>query len=139
MVRSVTRTALQIEFDTDDVLDPKAVVARASKFQGVKACAIVFSDGLSLAGNLTAEYEADALCAMAPTIMKKIGEQMAGAKLGALNSVTVFCGEANVTFFARGNICLATLHAAGEEIGSEIRARLGRVAEGVARAYVQSA
>jgi len=132
-------TALHVEFDTDEVLDAKAVVARVSAFPGLKGCAIVFSDGLSLAGNLPAEYEVDALCAMAPAIMKKIGEQMAGAKLGALNCITVFCAGAAVTFFARGNICLAALHAAGEEIGSEIRARLGRVADGLALTYVPSA
>ena len=132
-------TALHVEFDTDEVLDAKAVVNRVSAFPGLKGCAIVFSDGLSLAGNLPAEYEVDALCAMAPAIMKKIAEQMAGAKLGALNCITVFCAGAAVTFFARGNICLAALHAAGEEIGSEIRARLGRVADGLALTYVQSA
>jgi predicted regulator of Ras-like GTPase activity (Roadblock/LC7/MglB family) len=133
------RTELQIEFDTDEVLDARAVVARASTFPGVKACAVVFSDGLSLAGNLPAQYEADALCAMGPAIMKKIGEQMAGARLGTLNSVTVFCAGAAVTFFTHGNICLAALHAAEEPFASEVRLRLDRVARGQDRANPQSA
>ncbi len=133
------RTALQVEFDTDEVIDPKAVVNRVSALPGMKACAIVFSDGLSLAGNLPAEYEADALCAMAPAIMKKIGEQMGGAKLGGLNSLTVFCAGAALSLFTGGNICLATLHGAGEEIRSEVRVRLGRIADGLSRTYAKSA
>jgi predicted regulator of Ras-like GTPase activity (Roadblock/LC7/MglB family) len=130
---------LQAEFETDDVLDAKAVVARISSMPGIKACAIVFSDGLSLAGNLPAEYEVDALCALAPAILKKIGEQMVAAKLGALNGITLFCANAAVTFFAHRNICLAALHSAGEEIGDEVRTRLTRVAEELAGAYLQSA
>ncbi len=41
----------------------KAIVADASRLPGVSACAVVFSDGLSLAGNIPAENEAEALCA----------------------------------------------------------------------------
>ena len=44
------RTALQVAFDTDETLDAKSIVAHASRLPGVSACAIVFSDGLSLAG-----------------------------------------------------------------------------------------
>ena len=56
-----SRTALQTAFDTDDELDAKTVVAHVGKMPGVKACAIMFGDGLSLAGTLPEEYEADGL------------------------------------------------------------------------------
>ena len=46
------RTPLQVALDTDETLDAKSVVAHVSRLPGVKACAIVFSDGLSLAGNI---------------------------------------------------------------------------------------
>ena len=47
---STVRTAFQVIFDTDEALDAKGVVARVSRLPGVSACAIVCSDGLSLAG-----------------------------------------------------------------------------------------
>ncbi|MEO8439164.1 MAG: hypothetical protein ABI540_02970 [Spartobacteria bacterium] len=132
------RTALQVAFDTDDTLDAKAVVAHASRLPGVSACAIVFSDGLSLAGNIPAEYGAEALCAMAPSIVKRIDDQMAGANFGPLTGVTLFCAKTPVSFFAHGNICLAALHSAGE-IAAEIRARLSCAVRELARIYAQPA
>ena len=132
------RTALQNLLDTDEPLDAKTVVAHVSRLSGVSACAIVFSDGLSLAGNIPADYEADALCAMAPSIMKRIGEQMFGAKFGALNGLTLFCAKTPVTLFAHGNICLAALHSGGE-IATEVRDRLGRTTQELARMYAQPA
>lgn len=116
-------------------LDPKSIVARASSLPGVQACAIVFSDGLSLAGNIPPDYEVDALCAITPAIMKRMDAQMTAAKLGALTGITVFCERAGVTLFAHGNICLAALHARGEEINCAARARLGQFAEELARTY----
>jgi predicted regulator of Ras-like GTPase activity (Roadblock/LC7/MglB family) len=128
------RTALQKALDTDEALDAKAVVAHASRLPGVSACAIVFSDGLSLAGNIPADYEADALCAIAPAIVKRIGDQMLGANLGSLTGITLFCAKTPVSFFAHGNICLAALHSVGE-IAAETRTRLGRITQELARMY----
>jgi hypothetical protein len=66
-----SRTELQIALDTDDELDPKAVVAHVGKMPGVKGCAIIFADGLSLAGNLPPEFNTEGLSAMAPAMMQK--------------------------------------------------------------------
>ena len=136
---AVERTPLQVALDTDDEgLDAKAVVAHASRLPGVSACAIVFSDGLSLAGNIPTEYEADALCGIAPEIMKRIAEQMISAHFGALQGLTLFCARKPVSFFAHGNICLAALHSTGELAG-EIRERLAHTTEELARIYAQPA
>ncbi len=128
------RTALQNLLDTDEPLDAKTVLVHVSRLPGVSSCAVVFSDGLSLAGNIPADYEADALCATAPSIMKRISEQMLGAKFGALGAVTLYCSKTPVTLFAHGNICLAALHS-GDEIAAEVRDRLGRTAQELARMY----
>ena len=79
--------------DTDETLDAKSIVASPSRLPGVSACAIVFSDGLSLAGNIPTEYEPDALCALAPSIVKRIDDQMTGASLGPLNGMTLYCAK----------------------------------------------
>ncbi|MEO5717602.1 MAG: hypothetical protein ABIR29_03415 [Chthoniobacterales bacterium] len=132
------RSALQVAFDTDEELDAKSIVAHTSKLPGVKACAIVFSDGLSLAGNIPAEYQTEALCALAPSLVKRINDQMIGASLGPLNGITLYCAKTPVSFFAHGNICLAALHSAGE-IAAEVRARLSCAAREVAKMYTQPA
>ncbi len=132
------RTALQKEFDTDETLDAKSVVAHASRLPGVSGCAVVCDDGLGLANNLSAEFEAEALCAMAPEIIKRIDEQMTGAHLGALRSLTLFCENAAVSFFAHGHVCLAAVHST-PELTSEVRQRLGRVTGELAAMYAQPA
>lgn len=128
------RSPLQSLFNTDEALDAKAIVAQISRQPGVGSCAIVFSDGLSLAGNIPAEFEADALCAMAPSILQRVGEQMFGAKFGAFSGLTLFCAKAPISLFARGNICLAAVHSNGE-IAAEVRARLLQTTQELARIY----
>src|SRR5450432_4001706 len=132
------RTALQVALDTDETLTAKSVVAHASRLPGVIACAIVFSDGLSLAGNIPAEYEAEALCALAPSIVRRTSDQIIGTNLGSLSSMTLFCAKAPVSFFAHGDICFAAIHSAGE-LAAEIRDLLGCVAQELARMYAKSA
>ena len=78
------------------------------------------------------------LCALAPSIMKRIDDQMIGANLGPLNGITLFCAKTPVSFFAHGNICLAALHSAGE-IAAEVRARLSCAVRELARIYAQPA
>jgi predicted regulator of Ras-like GTPase activity (Roadblock/LC7/MglB family) len=135
---STRRTALQNLLDTNEPLDAKTVLIHVSRLPGVSSCAIVFSDGLSLAGNIPADYEADALCATAPSIIKRISEQMLSAKFGALCGVTLYCSKTPVTLFAHGNICLAAVHS-GDEIAAEVRDRLGRTTQELARMYAQPA
>ncbi len=134
----VARSPLQELFETDETLDAKAVVAHASRLPGISACAIVFSDGLSLAGNIPPEYGAEGLCALAPSIVKRINEQMDGTNFGELTGITLFCAKTPVSFFAHDNICLAALHSTGE-IAAENRTRLNRAVRALAQMYSQPA
>jgi predicted regulator of Ras-like GTPase activity (Roadblock/LC7/MglB family) len=128
------RSALQTAFDTDDELDAKAVVSHVGKMEGVKACAIMFGDGLSLAGNLPKEYEAEGLCAMAPALLQRVANHMVETKLGGLRAMTLSCAKAAVTFFMHENLCLAALHAK-EELTADIRERLGHAVQELSRQY----
>ena len=65
--------------------------ALVNKIPGVKACAIVFGDGLSLAGSLPAELETEGLCAMAPSLMQRVENHLVDAKLGQLRGMTLSC------------------------------------------------
>jgi predicted regulator of Ras-like GTPase activity (Roadblock/LC7/MglB family) len=131
------RSILQVEFDTDDELDAKSVVAYVDKMSGVKACAFMFGDGLSLAGTLPTEYQADGLCAMAPSVLKRIENHMVESNLGGLQAMTLSCAKAAITFFMDGNLCLAALHAS-EELIPETRERLARVVHELSRKYSHS-
>jgi predicted regulator of Ras-like GTPase activity (Roadblock/LC7/MglB family) len=124
----------QVAPETDGKLDDKEVVAYVNKLAGVKGCALIFSDGLSLAGSLPAEYETDGLCAMAPSLMQRIETHMVETKLGALRSMTLSCMKGAVTFLMHENLCLAALHTSGD-LASEVQEELARVVHELSRKY----
>lgn len=116
-------------------LDPKEVIAQANVLAGVKACAITFSDGLSLAGELPNEMEADGLCAMAPSMLERITQHVNETKLGELVAMTLYGKNAAVSFFARGNVCLTALHDKALEAGT--RTHLAELVEKLSKTYAQ--
>jgi predicted regulator of Ras-like GTPase activity (Roadblock/LC7/MglB family) len=117
-----------------DEPDGKSVVASAGKMPGVKACAIMFGDGLSLAGDLPEEYEADGLCAMAPSLLERVSNHMAETKLGELQAMTLSCANAAVTFFMHNNLCLAALHEKAE-LAPDVRESLAGAVHDLAKKY----
>jgi predicted regulator of Ras-like GTPase activity (Roadblock/LC7/MglB family) len=118
-----------------DKVDPKEIVAQANALAGVKACAITFSDGLSLAGELPPQVEADGLAAMAPSILERIVQHVHETKLGELVAMTLYTKNSAVSFFARGNVCLTALH--DNPLAPEIRTRLAELVEKLSKAYAQ--
>ncbi len=128
------RTGLQNALETDDELDAKKVVALVSKMPGVKACGVMFGDGLSLAGNLPEEHAAEGLCAVAPLLLQRIETNMRETNLGQFHAMTLACSKATFTFLMHDNLCLAVLHAQ-EELATAIRERLGRVLLELSRQY----
>jgi predicted regulator of Ras-like GTPase activity (Roadblock/LC7/MglB family) len=128
-----TRTVLQTALDTDDELDAKSVVTHVGRMEGVQACAIMFADGLSLAGNLPESYGAEGLCAMAPSLLERAENHMTETKLGQLRAMTLSCSNAAVTFLRHDNLCLAALHE--KELTSEIRERLARTVQELSLKY----
>ena len=125
---------LQATLETHEKVDAKSVVAQVNQLAGVKACAFIFGDGLSLAGNLPAEYETDGLCAMAPSLMQRIENHMVETKLGALRGMTLTCLKGAVTFFMHENLCLAALHSGGD-LTTEVREKLSRTVQDLSRKY----
>jgi predicted regulator of Ras-like GTPase activity (Roadblock/LC7/MglB family) len=128
------RTPLQVALDTDEKVDAKGVVALVNKIPGVKACAILFGDGLSLAGSLPAELETDGLCAMAPALMQRVENHLVDTKLGLLRGMTLSCGKGAITFYMHENLCLAALHA-NQDLPGETREKLSRIVHELSRKY----
>jgi predicted regulator of Ras-like GTPase activity (Roadblock/LC7/MglB family) len=133
-VDPLIRDPLQVALETDEKLDAKGAVAHLNKLAGVKSCALMFGDGLSLAGSLPPEYGADGLCAMAPSVLQRIENHMVETNLGPLRGMTLSCAKGAVTFFMHENLCLAALHASGE-LTSEVREKLARVVHELSRKY----
>jgi predicted regulator of Ras-like GTPase activity (Roadblock/LC7/MglB family) len=118
-------------------VDPREVVAQVSALPGVKACAITFSDGLSLAGELPGEIAAEGLSAMAPALVKRIAQHVRETKIGSLVAVTLYASRSAVSFFAQGNICLAAVHAEGSLL-AQTRTQIAELVEKLSRVYAQS-
>ena len=147
LLRSVPQTAEKsaepspsadkIKIEPEKKLDAKQVIARASALPGVKACAITFSDGLSLAGSLPPEIAADGLCAMAPSLLQKIDKHMCESKLGPLVAMTLHSAGAAVSFFAKRNICFTALHSE-QALASETRVQLAGLVEKLSHTYAQA-
>ncbi len=116
-------------------VDPKEIIAQANGLTGVKACAITFSDGLSLAGELPEGMQADGLCAMAPSMLERITQHVNETELGELLAMTLYAKNSAVSFFARGNVCLTAVHEKALE--PEIRARLAELIEKLSKTYAQ--
>src|SRR5439155_8472113 len=117
-------------------VDPKEVVAQVSALPGVKACAITFSDGLSLAGELPEEVAAEGLCAMAPALLERIDQHVRETTLGSLTAVTLYTSGSALSFFAHGNICLTALHAEGSLL-PKTRTQIAELVKKLSRTYAQ--
>jgi predicted regulator of Ras-like GTPase activity (Roadblock/LC7/MglB family) len=124
------------ESKSEEKNEAKQVVEKASALPGVAACSVTFSDGLSLAGNLPVEVEAEGLCAMAPSLLERIDRHMRDTKLGPLTSMTLHGAKSPVTFFMKGNVCLTVLHAGGD-LAAETQDRLAEMAKELSRTYSQ--
>jgi predicted regulator of Ras-like GTPase activity (Roadblock/LC7/MglB family) len=128
------RTPLQVALGTDEKVDAKGVVALVNKIPGVKACAILFGDGLSLAGSLPAELSTEGLCAMAPSLMQRVENHLVETKLGPLRGMTLSCVKGAVTFYMHENLCLAALHQ-DADLPGETRDKLSRIVHELSRKY----
>jgi len=135
--QSIVEEKIDIEPVAEKKVDPKEVVAEASALPGVKACAITFSDGLSLAGELPEQIAAEGLCAMAPALLERIDQHVRETKLGSLTAVTLYTSGSALSFFAHGNICLTALHAEGSLV-PKTRTQIAELVEKLSHTYAQT-
>ena len=115
-------------------LHAKTMVTQVCALSGVRACSLCFTDGLSLAGNLPAELGAEALSAMAPSLLERIEPHLADTQIGGLKSVTLHCSNSTLSFFKHANVCLVALHANGE-LTEDVRTELSRLLAELSRTY----
>src|SRR5262249_17599164 len=81
---------LQSIFMTDETLDAKKVVRLVSKLPGITACTIMFSDGLTLAGNFPKELDGEGFSAMSPQFYRRAVAFTTELNLGEMQTYSVY-------------------------------------------------
>jgi len=122
------------ESEATEKFDARVALARIDALPGVAACAIMFADGLALAGKLPAELLADGLCAMLSSVLQKIDTHLSETKFGALQALTLHTANAPLTFVRRDNICLALLQAESD-LPAASRDQLVSIVEQLSHTY----
>ena len=122
---------------SEPTVDAKSIITQINALPGVRASALTFTDGLSLAGDLPPEFGADALCAVAPSFLQRIETHLSDTQIGDLGALTLHCSKSTITFLKHANICLTALHANGE-LTQDVRAELQRMLTDLSRTYPQT-
>ena len=131
-------SVLQTLFMTEDELDAKGIVRLVSALPGLEGCAVMFEDGLQLAGNFPSESDMEGFSAMAPPFFKRTRNFTGEINLGALHALTLHTERGLVSFFMHEHICLSVRHA-GRGFLPGVREKLEVVTRELARMYATTA
>jgi hypothetical protein len=118
-----------------EAIDAKRAIARASGLTGVAGCTISFTDGLSLAGNIPGDLQAEGICSIAPALIDKIDNHLEDTRLGGLVAMSLHCGDSSLTFFKQAKLCLTAWHKNGQDLSAETREQLAQLLQQVSQAY----
>ena len=135
---SVQDSALQSLFMTEDELDAKSIVRLVSALPGLEGCAVMFEDGLQLAGNFPSEGDTEGFSAMAPPFFKRSRNFTGEINLGALHALTLHTERGLVSFFMHEHICVSVRHS-GRGFLPGVREKLEVVTRELARMYATTA
>jgi hypothetical protein len=118
-----------------EAIDAKRAIARASGLTGVAGCTVSFTDGLSLAGNIPGDLQAEGICSIAPALIDKIDNHLEDTRLGGLVAMSLHCGDSSLTFFKQDKLCLTAWHKNGQDLSTETREQLAQLLQQVSQAY----
>ena len=125
--------ALQVLFMTEDELDAKTVVKLVCQLPSVTGCAVMFEDGLRLAGNFP-EGDTEGFSAMAPPFFKRAARFVTELELGSLQTFSLHTEHGLLSFFMHDNICLSVRHT-GRGFMPGVREKLEIVTRELSRMY----
>lgn len=128
--------ALRAIFMVDEELDAKKIVRHAASLPGLKACAVMFDDGLKLAGDLEDGLSvSEGFCAMTPPFFRRARAYAAELGLGETQCVSLQTDRALLSFFMAGNVCLSVQHVANRPFLPGVREKLLAATTEMARMY----
>ncbi|OAI42141.1 hypothetical protein AYO41_04750 [Verrucomicrobia bacterium SCGC AG-212-E04] len=127
---------LQSIFMTDETLDAKKVVRLVSKLPGITACTIMFSDGLTLAGNFPKE-DGEGFSAMSPQFYRRAVAFTTELNLGVMQTYSIYTDRVVLSFFMQDDICLSVMQT-GRGFLPGVREKLMSVTQELSRMYARA-
>ncbi len=103
---------------------PKDVVARAVQQPGVVGAVVTLPDGLRVASEVPAEFNADTLAAFIPQLFERMNQSAKELRMGALNNVSFTVGNVPWRIFRVNSVYFAAFGRAGESLPAAELARL---------------
>jgi predicted regulator of Ras-like GTPase activity (Roadblock/LC7/MglB family) len=103
---------------------PKDVVALALVLPGVAGVLVTLPDGLCVASEVPAEFNADTLAAFIPQIFERMNQSAKELRMGALNNVTFTVGNVPWRIFRVNSVFFAAFGRAGESLPAAELSRL---------------
>jgi predicted regulator of Ras-like GTPase activity (Roadblock/LC7/MglB family) len=107
---NVDSDKLRSIFMTDEALDLPKTISMVGELPGLRACLLNTVDGLKLTGNLDDQNQEQAISALMPALFQQAQSKLASARLGTLETITLSCGQGQLSTFIQGNFCLTVLH-----------------------------
>jgi len=98
------------------VTTPAEVVNRAVSLPGVAGALVALPDGLSVAGQVPAQYNSETLAAFLPQIYTKVSQCTQELRMGALNNLSFTVGQVPWKIFRVNNLFFAAFGRAGEPL-----------------------
>ena len=95
---------------------PKEVVARAVALPGVAGALVTLPDGLRVAGEVPAEFNADTLAAFIPQMFERMNQSARELRMGALNNVSFTVGNVPWRIIRVNSVYLEAFGCAGESL-----------------------
>jgi predicted regulator of Ras-like GTPase activity (Roadblock/LC7/MglB family) len=107
---------------------PKDIVARAKVLPGVAGVVIALPDGLRVASEVPAEFNADTLAAFVPQIYERMNQSAKELRMGPLDNVSFTVGDVPWKIFRVNAVYVAAFGRAGESLPSaELAALAGEL------------
>jgi predicted regulator of Ras-like GTPase activity (Roadblock/LC7/MglB family) len=95
---------------------PKDVVSRAMILPGVAGALVALPDGLMVASQIPAEFNADTLAAFLPQIFERVNQSTKELRMGALNNVSFTVGNIPWKIFRVNAVYFAAFGRAGQPL-----------------------
>ena len=95
---------------------PRDVVSRAVALPGVAGALVTLPDGLRVASEVPAEFNADTLAAFIPQMFERMNQSAKELRMGALNNVSFTVGNIPWRIIRVNSVYLAAFGRAGESL-----------------------
>jgi predicted regulator of Ras-like GTPase activity (Roadblock/LC7/MglB family) len=103
---------------------PKEVVTRAMQLPGVAGAVVTLPDGLRVASEVPAEFNADTFAAFIPQMFERMNQSAKELRMGALNNVSFTVGNVPWRIYRVNSVYFAAFGRAGESLPAAELTRL---------------